>query len=299
MPMPNKQITDGNYRYNFQGQELDGETGMEAFQLRLWDGRIGRWLSVDPAGEFFSPYLGMGNNPISTIDPDGGSTEEPNDWFRNSKTGEVKWFNSTADGFSDLKGASWSNTGYGNELLQFNGSMFSYSFQTQTGKSVNDLKLTTYNYDADSGVPINQKTLSVMDKLNMTSSQIASRNLSSQFDYSKGRQKEKSTGPIPEGNYYILKDKIQKFDELSTFQQALGTVVRGQWRGAVYAWGSYRFEIYPKKVTIGNVTRGDFFIHGGSVRGSAGCIDLCSGISPFVHYFNQHPQNKIHLIVKY
>jgi YD repeat-containing protein len=31
-----------DYRYAFQGQELDKETGMEAFQLRLWDGRIGR-----------------------------------------------------------------------------------------------------------------------------------------------------------------------------------------------------------------------------------------------------------------
>ena len=60
------------YKYAFQGQELDGETGMEAFQLRLWDGRIGRWLSPDPYGQHFSPYAGMGNNPVSHIDPDGG-----------------------------------------------------------------------------------------------------------------------------------------------------------------------------------------------------------------------------------
>ncbi|VXB36351.1 RHS repeat-associated core domain-containing protein [Flavobacterium sp. 9AF] len=61
-----------NYRYSFQGQELDPETGMEAFKLRLWDGRIGRWLNPDPQGQYFSPYLGMGNNPISRIDPNGG-----------------------------------------------------------------------------------------------------------------------------------------------------------------------------------------------------------------------------------
>ena len=71
-PMPNKTTTDGLYRYAFQGQELDPETGMEAFQLRLWDGRIGRWLTVDPMGQYASPYLGMGNNPITGIDPDGG-----------------------------------------------------------------------------------------------------------------------------------------------------------------------------------------------------------------------------------
>lgn len=66
-----------NYRYAFQGQELDKETGMEAFQLRLWDGRLGRWLSPDPMGQYSSPYLGMGNNPVSRIDPDGGLDIEP------------------------------------------------------------------------------------------------------------------------------------------------------------------------------------------------------------------------------
>ena len=64
--------TTSDYRYAFQGQELDKETGMEAFQLRLWDGRIGRWLSPDPYGQHFSPYSGMGNNPVSHIDADGG-----------------------------------------------------------------------------------------------------------------------------------------------------------------------------------------------------------------------------------
>ncbi len=38
----------------------------------MWDGRLGRWLSPDPYGQYASPYLGMGNNPINSIDPDGG-----------------------------------------------------------------------------------------------------------------------------------------------------------------------------------------------------------------------------------
>ena len=77
MPMPNQQITDQNYRYAFQGQEKDPETGMEAFELRLWDGRLGRWLTVDPYHEFHSPYVGMGNNPVNLTDPDGGKTSGP------------------------------------------------------------------------------------------------------------------------------------------------------------------------------------------------------------------------------
>ena len=35
---------------------------------------IARWTTTDPKGEFFSPYLANANNPVSTIDPDGGST---------------------------------------------------------------------------------------------------------------------------------------------------------------------------------------------------------------------------------
>jgi len=84
MPMPNRNI-EGQYRYAYQGQEKDPETGMEAFELRLWDARIGRWLTTDPAGQYSSPYLGMGNNPVSRVDPDGG---EDNDIFTNSTTGE-------------------------------------------------------------------------------------------------------------------------------------------------------------------------------------------------------------------
>jgi RHS repeat-associated protein len=71
MPMPIRNL-EGLYRYKFQGQEKDPETGKEAFQLRLWDGRIGRWLTTDPAGQYASPYLGMGNDPVNGIDPDGG-----------------------------------------------------------------------------------------------------------------------------------------------------------------------------------------------------------------------------------
>jgi hypothetical protein len=33
---------------------------------------VSRWLTVDPKGQFTSPYIGMGNNPISAVDPDGG-----------------------------------------------------------------------------------------------------------------------------------------------------------------------------------------------------------------------------------
>jgi len=63
-----------DYRYGYQGQnaELDGETGWNNFELRMYDSRIARWLSKDPGKQFYSPYTGMGNNPVSSIDPNGG-----------------------------------------------------------------------------------------------------------------------------------------------------------------------------------------------------------------------------------
>jgi len=68
----------GSDRYGYQGQfsEFDGETGWNAFQLRMYDSRIGRWLQYDPAGQFLSPYLGMGNDPVKGIDKDGGFWQE-------------------------------------------------------------------------------------------------------------------------------------------------------------------------------------------------------------------------------
>jgi len=33
---------------------------------------IGRWLSRDPENQYWSPYVGMGNNPINLEDPTGG-----------------------------------------------------------------------------------------------------------------------------------------------------------------------------------------------------------------------------------
>ena len=85
MPMPNRQMVGGElYRYAFQGQDKDPETGKEAFQLRLWDGRIGRWLTTDPAGQYSSPYLGMGNNPINGVDADGAFWEELGNWISGS-----------------------------------------------------------------------------------------------------------------------------------------------------------------------------------------------------------------------
>jgi RHS repeat-associated protein len=74
LEMADRHLTREKYRYGYQGKyaEKDSITGWNHFQLREYDNVIGRWTSKDPKGQFFSPYVGMGNNPITNTDPDGG-----------------------------------------------------------------------------------------------------------------------------------------------------------------------------------------------------------------------------------
>ena len=67
-------ISQEKYRFGYQGQfsEYDSLTKTNTFQLRLYDPRFGRWLSTDPYGQYESPYVGMGNNPVGAVDADGG-----------------------------------------------------------------------------------------------------------------------------------------------------------------------------------------------------------------------------------
>ncbi|HVK96574.1 MAG TPA: RHS repeat-associated core domain-containing protein, partial [Flavisolibacter sp.] len=51
----------------------DGGVGWNDFALRNYDAQIGRWVQQDPFDEFASPYLGMGNDPVNSIDPSGGN----------------------------------------------------------------------------------------------------------------------------------------------------------------------------------------------------------------------------------
>ena len=72
---PRSFIGSSRYKHGFQGQyaEKDDETGHLHFDLRDYDPVIGRWMSPDPAGQYYSPYVGMGNNPSIMVDPDGGT----------------------------------------------------------------------------------------------------------------------------------------------------------------------------------------------------------------------------------
>jgi RHS repeat-associated protein len=76
------------YRYGYQGEfsERDLATGWNHFELREYDLVIGRWLVPDPYGYNWSPYVGMDNNPMVNVDPDGGCPNgNCDDWYNNGE----------------------------------------------------------------------------------------------------------------------------------------------------------------------------------------------------------------------
>lgn len=110
------------------------------------------------------------------------------------------------------------------------------------------------------------------------------------FDYTADGQQKPSFGAIPEGIYWI---NPSEFHDMR-FK-----------RGSVNGWGKYRITIHPF-ITTNTYGRGGFFIHGGAVPGSAGCVDLVSGIELFYDDMQNALKAlpggnncQIHLVVKY
>src|SRR5262249_57295340 len=69
------------YRYGFSGLERDDEirgAGNSYYaNARLFDPRIGRWLSPDPIEiADVSPFIGFSNNPVRYPDPPGKAHED-------------------------------------------------------------------------------------------------------------------------------------------------------------------------------------------------------------------------------
>ncbi|MBS1613455.1 MAG: hypothetical protein JST49_11595, partial [Bacteroidetes bacterium] len=78
MAMDGRKYSPTNYRYGFNGKEKDdevkGDNNSLDFGARIYDTRIGRFLSRDPYWKQFpstTDYSFAGNSPIYYIDKDG------------------------------------------------------------------------------------------------------------------------------------------------------------------------------------------------------------------------------------
>jgi RHS repeat-associated protein len=79
MQMPGRGFSSGSYRFGFNGKENDnevkGDGDQQNYGLRIYDPRLGKFLSVDPLTKkypWYTPYQFAGNKPIQFLDLDGG-----------------------------------------------------------------------------------------------------------------------------------------------------------------------------------------------------------------------------------
>ena len=114
MLLPGRNSSEEEYRYGFNGMEMDDEIhevkgSSYDFGARLYNPRIGRWLSRDPKAATypsFSPYIFSVNSPISCIDIGGeytifvnGEVGNEQDQRRNVKYWSEQFVNRTTKAF--------------------------------------------------------------------------------------------------------------------------------------------------------------------------------------------------------
>jgi len=130
----------------------------------------------------------------------------------------------------------------------------------------------------------------------------------------KEYQTNKLEGPPPEGNYMAgaIQTRDQKtdpgvFEVIKTgFAFTQGKKLDDNWgsqtNASSIAWGNHRISIQPTQGT-NTFGRGGFYIHGGNIPGSHGCIDLTDQMDDFTkHYAAWQAKNgktSIPLVIKY
>ncbi|NML21270.1 hypothetical protein HHL16_10325 [Pseudoflavitalea sp. G-6-1-2] len=116
MQMPGRKWRLGGYRYGFNGKENDddvkGEGVQQDYGMRIYDVRVGKFLSVDPITKSYpelTPYQFASNTPIQATDLDG---LEAATHIAMAKAGlfgstTAKIVNGTSDGIEESATATW------------------------------------------------------------------------------------------------------------------------------------------------------------------------------------------------
>jgi RHS repeat-associated protein len=100
MEMVNRSTSAGSFRYGFNGKEKDNEDYGEGngydYGSRVYNSRLGKFLSVDPLTAFYpyyTPYQFAGNSPIANVDLDGA---EPKPAISGTQEGQVQTASETS-----------------------------------------------------------------------------------------------------------------------------------------------------------------------------------------------------------
>ena len=131
------------------------------------------------------------------------------------------------------------------------------------------------------------------------------------FTTTQELQKLSNFGPIPQGQYYVGKLQTSSLEDTNPFMDFVRYIFNSKqsghdWNtntaGTKISWGHYRASLRPKSGT-NTYGRTNFYIHGGALPASHGCIDLTSDMESFAKFYSAwtstFKKNNIPLTVKY
>jgi RHS repeat-associated protein len=170
------------YRYAFNGMEKVDEVSVEGgdydFGARIYDSRLGRWLSVDPAYTKYpssSSYTFAANSPITLIDPDGEFVKLHG--RRKDQIAYVKTMNSLATGVvirrtifgkmiiepkKNADGSTMATSTFDNVLLRANNSEKRLDVNIRNPESPGVANGLVYNIVPSAGAKVDNTSLTTL-----------------------------------------------------------------------------------------------------------------------------------------
>jgi RHS repeat-associated protein len=156
MLVPSRHGKSEDYRYGFQGQEMDDELKGEGNSLnytyRMHDPRVGRFFAVDPLTKkypWYTPYSFSGNKVIQFVELEGLEEGIKLTGIDGSTLGETLRTSQSTDG-KILRG-----------VLNATGNLLSPSWWSDNLKS---LAVQTWQFNGGDGFSGSQKLVAQMDK---------------------------------------------------------------------------------------------------------------------------------------
>ncbi|RYG59301.1 hypothetical protein EON64_20375, partial [archaeon] len=124
------------YRYGFNGKEYDnevyGEGNEQDYGMRIYDPRIGKFLSVDPITRKYpelTPYQFASNRPIDGIDLDGLE-------YTRFEANPVEWLLHFGEGFWEGKGGVYEGVDWFNRSINPVGMISHGLYSTAAGEDL-------------------------------------------------------------------------------------------------------------------------------------------------------------------
>jgi RHS repeat-associated protein len=167
MIMPGRKFTSATqYRYGFNGKEEDdevkGDGNQQDYGMRIYDARLGRFLSVDPITEKYpelTPYQFASNRPIDGIDLDGLEYLSHMSQYKYTGSGwdYLKWIpNAAGNIYNGLIADTW-NSGVTTVKNLRDGTYLKNlgSESKQIGSSIKQTAVNTWDYTINT--PIKQQ----------------------------------------------------------------------------------------------------------------------------------------------